>query len=248
MTDLDTLPATPEPGAIDLWSRGDERAVINLVPPPVQAAFLDAAAKKPDLFGKDESALFKALRADNLTPSATDNRMRLQFWLEYDQAQASGKKMRMEQVFGGLCSKQYFYGRFIACPEKLAWLLTPPVHYVNKITEALDYSIDRLRDFLEEDPAAYGKNKLKAVELQLKIYLMLDQRKHGAFTQKIEQKNMNLNVATTDKQVAQALAGESMEELDRRIKDLERRERAALNLPESNEPIEVEGTPISEPG
>jgi hypothetical protein len=232
------------PRAVDLWDRMEPTSVINKVEPHVAGALLSVSQEKPELFGMGEQELYKYLSGEQARPSATENRLRLQFWLEYDRAQTDGNNMRTSAIHAGVCSKQYFHAVILKKAEKVAWMMTPPVHYTVKIEEGLDFGIDRMRDILELDPKGFSLKpgeQLKLMELQAKITWMLEQRVKGAVAQRIEQRNMNLNVNTTDKQVAAAMAGASMDELSKRIKDLEARERRALNLPE---PKAVESTVV----
>lgn len=193
---------------------------------------LQAGQTHAELFGLDERDLFKRLRSDQMTPSPTDNRLRINFWYEYDLAQMEHRPMHMARVFAGICSKSYFNDRFMKRPEKVAWMLTPPVDYVVKIKEALDFGIDRLREYLEIDPIVGGRPNVKLMELQAKIVAMLDMREKGAYTQRVEQKNMNLNVTASNEQVVSALLEADHKVLEQKIKELERRERKAANLPD----------------
>jgi hypothetical protein len=230
-----------ETTALDLWDRTEERAVLNLVPNGVQAAFLDASRRAPDLFQRDERDLFKELRSREETPSPTDNRLRLAFWLEYDRAQMNAKRMEMLSVYTGICTKQYFFSKYLLHPGKVAWLLCPPADYETKMAEGLSFATDQMRQILEMDHTlATGGVNFKLLELKTKIWALMDLRSKGAHTQKIETKSMNLHVSTTDKGLAQAMTENSMEAMDRRLKELDRRERVVLNLPniqEKNEPV-----------
>lgn len=239
MADRDLTPVTPEPGTVDLWDRADSRSLLNLLPLQVQSAMLEAGKSKPQWFGLDERTLFKTLKTEGFMPTQTDNFLRTKFWLEYELAQEERRKMNISQVYAGVCVRQYFYGVFLERPDKMAWLCTPPMNYETKLEEALAFGMDRMRDFLEMDPMVGGKPNIKLMELQAKITAMLDMRKKGAYTQKIEQKNMNLNVSTSDKAVAAALTGANMDQLNARIKVLEQRERQALNLSTPEPKVEV---------
>lgn len=250
-----TLPATqtPEPGFrdVDLWERTQPRSVINLVPPAVQAHLLEASISRPELFLMNERDLWNYFKSEMMLPSATDNQIRLKFWLEYDSAQANMKFMEMSSVYAGICSRQYFYGTFLARAEKVAWMLQPPVDYVTKLEEGLDFGLSQLRDILEHSHVmSNGRVDSRLGELKAKIVAMFDLRLKGAVTQKVEHKNMNLNISTSDRAVAQRALGMTMEELERKEKELQRRERRALNLPIEDEPkegeviIEAEGTTI----
>ncbi len=229
------------PRAVDLWNRTEERALINLVPGAVGRDLMKAAEARPEFFGQDDRTLYKLLRENGQQPNATDNRLRISFWMEYDRAQTERRQMDMSAVVSGVCSKQYFYERYLTAPAKAAWLVTPPSNYVVVAQEALTFGLEELRDILElSHVLPNGRVDTKLAELKAKIVAMLDQRVKGAVTQRIEQKNMNLNVTTTDAAVAHKVASENMEDLEKRLKELERRERRALNLPESSEPIDIE--------
>lgn len=236
-------PPAPQTELVDLWNRADERSVINLVPQAVSMAMVDAGKKDPALFQMDEHTLWMTLKYRKKLPNATDNRLRLAFWLEYDRAQQDHKHMEMSAVYSGVCSRSLFYAQYLDDPERVAWLLCPPVDYTMKIQEALDFGTDRMREILAMDPHdAKGRPNVKLMELQAKIWALMDQRIKGAYTQRIEQRSLSLTVKTTDKQVAQAAMENSMDALDRRIKELDRRERAALNLPQGEHEPRPAGT------
>lgn len=227
---------SPPLEAVDLWNQDYDRAVVNLVSHEVQAAMLAAAHKSPEYFTLDEKTLYKRLKEEGYQPTPTDNRLRLSFWLEYDRAQASGKGMVISNILAGICTRDYFYGPYLSKSYKVAWILCPPTDYVTKISEALDFGLDQLREVLDLPILdEKGRINVKLGELKAKIVAMLDARKHGAVVQRVEQKNMNLNIATSDNQVAKMALSGTMEDLQKRMKELERRERQILNLPTSKE-------------
>lgn len=218
--------------AMDVWSRAEPRSLINLVPPAVSESLILSAQKREDLFSLDERSLFKLLKQDELTPTATDNRIRLAFWNEYDRAQANQKKMEMVAVFAGVCSKDYFYGRYLKHAEKVAWMVCPPSSYQVIAEEALAFGLEQLRDILSLSVVLpNGRADVKLGELQAKIVAMLDTRVKGTITQRLETKNMSLNISTSDTAVAKAAMAGTMDDIDLRLKELELRERRAYHLP-----------------
>lgn len=228
---------------VDAFNRSEPGALINHVPNQIQEAMIECQRKEPALFGLDERDLFKTLRGANRSPSPTDNRIRLAFWLEHDNALSQGRDFNTSYVYAGVCSRQFFYLMYLTNPARVAWMTTPPVSYEIKLAEGLDYGLDRLREVLEMDNAPGGKPNIKLIEIQAKIVAMFDMRMKGGITQRTENKNLQLSISTTDKKVAQAALGNSMEALEARIKELDRRERASLNLPHTKrveEPIDVE--------
>lgn len=220
-----------------------EQSVLDLVTPAVRKHIEAAMVLEPVLFDMEEKYLYQELCGMACRPNAIDNRIRVQFWLEYDTACAELRIMEPVRIYSGVCSLQAWY-KMLSKPAKVAWMMLPPVHYINKMKAALDFGVDMLDDILKRKPEDYENEnaQIKFMELQVKIISMLDQRISGAYTQKIEQKNMNLNISTTDKAVGQALIGNNMEEINRRIKELEKRERKAQNVPED---IEVRPSDIS---
>ena len=213
------LPTCPQ----DAWDRTDPRSLINMVTPAFQAAMIEAQKASPDLFGLDEKALFKVLRGREEMPSPTDNRLRMAFWLEYDRAQHNLCKMEAERVFAGVCTRGYFYGTYLKSAGRVAWLLTPVVEYEVKMREMLDFGMDRMRAILEIDPHPPGSKypNVKLMELQAKLVAMTDLRLKGGHTQRTEQKSLHVHMG--QKEAQKAIHDMSMEDVQRRIKELDRR-------------------------
>lgn len=210
----------------------NDRSIVRLVPNTVSESITQHSFEKPELFDKDEHELHKYLREQNRTPTATDNRLRLKFWTEYDRAMSRGEKaMNMVNVLAGVCSRELFYGHYLRNPHKVAWLLCPPTGYMVKAEEALEFGLEQLRDILNQPHTIGGKVDTKLGELKAKIVMMLDTRVKGA----VVQKQMNLNVNTSNESVAKAAAAGTMEDLQRQLLDLERRNRVAQNLPLASE-------------
>jgi hypothetical protein len=236
---------TPAPSStalqVDHWNRTEPRALINLVPPGVAAHLMTASGSHSDYFGQAERDLYQRLKSDGFQPNATDNRLRLAFWNEYERAQTHQDKMNVDSIIDGVCSRSYFYGRYLTNAAKVAWLSTPPASYKVIAEEALAFGYEQLREILDLPikNETTGRLDVKLMELKAKIVAMLDVRVKGAVVQKVEQKNMNLNVSTSDGQVAKMAIGQSMSDIEKRLKELERRERKALNLPEPKD-IEAE--------
>jgi hypothetical protein len=225
---MDALQPVPE---VDIFNQADPRALINLVPEAVQNAFRMALSKRPELIGMDEKGLYRLLRSENEQPSTTDNRIRLRFWMEYDSAQADQREMQMSYAHGGICSKEFFYQKYISHTPKIAWLLCRPASYEAISTEALHFGLEQLRDILDVPHVLpNGKPDTKLMEIKAKIVNMLDQRVRGS----VIQKTMNLNLTTSEKKVSEVAEISSMQELERRLVELKRRERKAQNIIETS--------------
>lgn len=214
----------------DIWMRSDEGALINLVPPTVEEMFLRASGKRPDLFGLDEYSLYKVLKREKKIPTPTDNRLRIAFWNEYNRSQELGEKFNVSHVYAGVCQGAFFYGEYLSRPENVAWMVCPPADYTTVLEETLTFGLEQLRDILNTDHMAGDKPNVKLMELKAKIVFSVQERLKGAVVQKVEQKSMNLNVSTSDRQVAKAVTALNMEEIEDRLKALQKKDRLALEV------------------
>ncbi len=212
-----------------MWDKDNPRSLINMLPEKPRTAIQNALWEEPSYFELDERDLYKKMRDENQSISPTDNRLRLKFWMEYDHAMQFGKKqIDMGRVSAGICSHEYFYGKYLSNPKKVAWLVCPPTGYMIKCNEALEFGLEKMREILEVPAKVGDKVDVKLGELQLKILQMLDVRVKGAPVQRNVQINANLHGKAA---VAVANAGTraSMEELEARHKALLKQEQELLN-------------------
>lgn len=209
-----------------------------MVPTAIATALEEHMFTNPEYFDLDERELWRKLRDDSKTPTPTDNRLRLKFWVEYDRAMAHGGRFTIGNVLASLCTGEYFYKKYLSHPGKVAWLVTPPAGYLVKAEEALEFGLEQLRDLLDQPHVSFGKVDTKLGELKAKIVMMLDARVKGA----VVQRSMNMNINTSTNTVNKELTGASMEELEKRLKELDARERRARNVPTTVEG-EVSGKP-----
>lgn len=100
--------------------------------------------------------------------------MRLQFWLEYERIQDTGRfpsemEINLSYVVGFAMSKESFYKYWLTENTSLAWLLCPPVEYKAALEEALRESMVKLRSCLDFDlMKADGELNLKALQWLLR--------------------------------------------------------------------------------
>lgn len=192
----------------------------------------------PQYFGQDERTLWNMLKADKCTPNPSDNRLRLKFWNEYERAQESMEWMVVVHIYSGICSREYFFQKYMIEPYKMAWLLCPPANYLVITEEALQVGLEALRDILEQKlTLPNGRINVALGNLKLKIVELLDIRVKGA----VVQKTMNLHVS--EKKVADIKEIKSMEELDRRLRDIENRRRKNQGFIEMGSVTAGEGDP-----
>lgn len=215
---------------IDLMERANPRSVINLVSDATQAHMFSALKARPDLFRMAEKELRKAVK-----PTATDSRLRLAFWNEYNLAQETNQAMRMASVYAGVCTRQYFEGYYLSEPRNIAWMLCPPASFIVAMEEMLSRSMDKLSDILDQDVVdEHGKVDVKLGELFLKIHLAIESRLKGAVVTRaeirgeIKQTNLNLNADMKDAREAtlanqairKVMQIENVAEIGERLKQL----------------------------
>jgi hypothetical protein len=90
------------------------------------------------------------------------------FWEELTEAQERGKKMRMWRIHQNLCNKEYFY-RIIRDPNKMAWIISPLVHYEDKTKAALDAVSERYEELINMDITTTKRIKDENGEYQMVV-------------------------------------------------------------------------------
>lgn len=141
---------------IVFFDEKNPRSLVNLLPEALGKRLRDAwKSEDAYLFGLSERRLRRDLVGRGKAPSATDSRIRLQFWLEYDRIQVEDAlripEMNMAYVIGFAMAKEAFYTHYITDNCALAWLLCPPVQYVDALEEVLRESMERVREALDSD-------------------------------------------------------------------------------------------------
>lgn len=213
-----------------IWDRADSRSVISLVPEGVALKFEKAKELLPDLFSLDEQDLWKRLYGMERTPNATDNRLRLKFWMEYEYAASiDGAYINMARVAAGICTKDHLHNSYLKDAARVAWLLCLPVSYGVKVEEALEFGLDQLRDLLakphsHKDDLGREFTDTKLGSLKLGIVNMLDARAKGAVVQKAMTVHAWADGAQARK-ISNAVMPDTMEALEKRLEDLRKREK-----------------------
>ena len=235
----------PPPKEVILLDRAEPRSLLNILRnTDVAQAIEDLAYENPDYLDADERALKKVVndalrKADRNPIGPLENRLRVGFWNEYNRAQDVRGKMDMTRVFAGVCTSQYFFHNVLRNKERLAWMLCPPVAYMNAMEEALLHGIEQIRDIL--DAPLYDKKGTlisKNAELLLRTVQWLDQRVKGAIIQKMDTRSLVLHGNMNDK--PQNSEPVSVDQLQKQIDELA--VRAAAKFKEA--PISVVSTPV----
>jgi hypothetical protein len=205
-----------EQNEITVFDHDNPRSLINIVPERVSERIKEIP---PELFQLEPKELEKLTPKKEFT--LTDSRLRTAFWIEYGRSQEVMKNMRMDNVYGGICTAPYFYQTVLLDKVRLAYILQPPTNYNIAMEEALHLGVDRLREILDLPIIdENGKPNPKVADVILKTVQMLDMRVKGAIIQRIEQKNLNVSV-DAKKMNNQIDEAQSVDEIDRKLRELE---------------------------
>jgi hypothetical protein len=212
-----------------------QQQFLNMLPAFMQekVALLPAT-----LFELSESELKDRLFGDE-APSQVHQLLRQGFWDEYDRCQRH--KIHMldaYRIIHGVCSLGYFTNRFLAEPENMAWLIVAPTDYIKQMKEILQMGTSQFREIVAmPNTNMDGSPNTKLMDIKFKIIQHVDMRLKGAIIQRIDQRNINVNVdgesAAGQAAVADAArpVGElSMVEVDAKLKALEQKS-LALSAP-----------------
>jgi hypothetical protein len=197
-------------------------SLANILPSYVKEAVALLTEEEMNLSDLDSTnALFPKDKYPDGVPSEF-YRLRLAFWDEYDRCgRYQEPVMDMAKVLMGNMSP----GAFVKNLDSklfLAWLLHPPSGYTLGLKEIHDLSMRNLLAVIKLPiTRADGRPDVKLIEAQFKIFQHADLRLKGAVVQKIEQRNLNVNVDATPKQ----LPLKSLSEIDDQIKALREQSR-----------------------
>jgi hypothetical protein len=231
-----------KPETIIIWNKDEPRAVINLVPPMMAERMAALYIQDEEIFTMTEAALFQRLCKSKSRPTASDNRLRLNFWLAYDECIMTNRdRITLEQICGNMCSLEFFTRNYLIEPNKLSWLLVPPVNYGMKMVEAVDSGLDQMRGILDLEHIDYETGKIdhKLLAIKVTIFKLLDDRTHGAAVQKIEKKQ-NIQISTSVRANQVGMVREmartvSEDMLLGKLKELKNKERDIMGVAEENE-------------
>lgn len=214
---------------IVFFDPANPRSISRLVP-ELLAKRLRALWESEDayLLGMGDHELRRELSRRGKTPSATDTRIRLQFWLEFERIQGDehlkpGVEMDMSYVIGFAMAKEAFYSKYILDNCALAWILCPPVSYVTALDEALRNCMTRLVDVINSDFLGLdGKPSDKMISFLLKVdkqlYDRYRQLNGGADLKEIDSSNDSSEEEIADPPEPE----ESDEDFDKRMAELEK--------------------------
>jgi len=194
------------------WDDRDPRCVLNLVTAKVREKMTELP---PAVLAMSEKELKKKLE-----PGWVLEQLRIAFWDEYFLSVDNDVKMRMDAVYGRVCSREQFYNT-VDTPLALAYMAKPPADYIYQMRSLLNMGLERFNEILALPlENRDGTVNTKLIGEIIKIVTVVDNRVKGAVTQKIQidgtQKNLNVNVNQTYE------APKSIDDINAELKRIEK--------------------------
>jgi hypothetical protein len=172
---------------------------------------------------KTPAELEEMFKKNGLKLSETIETLRDAFWLEYDRAVQSGRKMMTENIYYDICLERTFRDIY-SHPLKLAYITSPIIKYDARLSSLLRInSISIIKEILEAP--MYDENgnlNDKIAKLKLSAINSLQDRTLGTAIQKSEVKQMTVNIDS-------GTSARSVEEIQKRIAEVEKELRIESN-------------------
>lgn len=174
-------------GVIGIKDKSNPRSLINILP-TVMATRLEAVPD--DLFLLTEKELERQAEVTDI-----EKRLRIQFWNEYNTAQAAPRRMNIKNVVAGICTDSYFNKKIITNSFKVAYICTPLADYKLQMQELLRMGFEQIKDIMMRPHTdQYGNLEPRAADVKFKIWQDVANREIGMVVHRIESKNLNVNV------------------------------------------------------
>jgi hypothetical protein len=192
---------------------------------------------------KELSAAAYDILENNFGKGHASERIHISFWTEYEESGRTKQRFSWNNVIGGICSSKAFQLLCQRESQLVAWLLTPPNTYSNRLLEMSLIGEERMLEIMQASPVQpNGKVDSRLALAQIKLWEVLQDRLKGSVTQNINQKSVNVNVnsspAGTEKE-----SFTSVEQIQARLKELqEKAERLT-----SPAPIRVDAVKLIQP-
>lgn len=187
----------------------------------------------PEFLNMEEDLLLGKLRKiTNFNPPNTVEKLRSNFWIEYERVVDAGGLMNMDRVWAGACARGLFLG-YLDSWKNMAWILCRPTEYLRQLETMYSYAMRRINELITHPFIKENKIDYKHAELVLKAANMLDMRLRGGYVQK------NLNINKEHKTIEFTNnTGEKMLDLDTKLQALEEEAKRLASPPEPVDTIE----------
>lgn len=150
-------------------------------------------------------------------PSPIDYALRTAFWREYDRHYLNGSvgRIKTTDFCAGVCTPSYFYS-LIKRPATLLWIIKPKQTYHREMESILSRGIERLWEIIEIP--IYDENQKvdhRLASIVLAAIKQVEDRVQGMAVQRTQSVIQNINTPQP------ALTGKSMDDLNKKIHELE---------------------------
>lgn len=205
------------------------QGLLTLLSPKIREAVESLPA---DYFFMSERELKKYCH-----PTKVDNQLRVNFWREHDrlvshiQDRSQRKIINMNRVTRGVCTSQYLYHMVKKTPQKIAYMLIPPMAIEVELRSLMDKGLGRISEIIETKQLHFENGHLdsKAAGVILQAVSFLYTRIHGnpaviSKTQSITQDSSGETRVT--REITQTVTAPepeqqySMEEIDKKLTEL----------------------------
>lgn len=198
-----------------------------------------------EYLNKEETTLMAYLfkHHNRWQPSVQVEKLRLNFWMEYDRIQMSRVEttMVMVNIYRGVVDDAYWYNITSSFPHIFAFILCRPLSYEQSMEALLMQSLRAQYDILNL-PIKNSRGQIdpKILELKLKTAAMVDLRNKGGYINRSETKNLTMLQQKTehthkhivDSTAENKTAGQLEQDFAKQLKQLEEEARMQLPPPE----------------
>lgn len=160
--------------------------------------------------------------------SVADQEMRRKFWKIVEECNRTGRQPVYSEIYRDTVSPAYFWNKIAVNPYKVAWIIRPIVDYKDFCGAVFKFGLDNLRDFIVSTKVT-EKNSGQ----YLKVLEFFANRSVGPVVQRIESKNLNVEVSAKH-------LPPTGDNLDIGAK-LEEARSKLLEAPRDVSPVEIEG-------
>ncbi len=209
---------TTVPAVEYLGDASDPRSLHSLLPKNVVNASMRITRESLEKSDRDLLQGFPNAARKDLS------RLRESMWLQIHNASANGRKVNEHSCYYGVTCKAVFM-KHLQHEDRVAFLLRPPNNYEIFMKEALTFSVEQIRDILEQDHIhpKTGMLDAKIADVKRRLFVDIADRVKGMPVQRTENLNVNKDIgphaAFTD---ALPSDSSSLESIEKKIKALEK--------------------------
>jgi len=193
----------------------DPRSFRNLLPEKIVSAALEVPG---DVLELTDFRLKEEIGKDN---AVTVGRLRESLWFALLSAQRRGQKVNQREIYWGITSASAFSWH-LKYPYRVALMLRPPISYDVALKEALNESVEQIRDILVQphiDPKTGGVDS-KLADIKRRLFENLSDRVKGMPIQRTENLNVNKEIGIGES--FQDAMPTTAEDIDAKIRELEK--------------------------